>query len=457
MIQYIADLLREGLRDIRRLSQLQLALLLVLLIPIVLLFSANTFLTAGTVNQDYLQQQSIHTIHQSLHTLMYGLADDVQILQSVVEGLPQENKELSHVRILSHQGEQYVVIASDQLNEVDSVITDPDSYQYLSDLTTETVHELRDIEGANYWRSISTIADPLGRTMVTETWYDRSMSEQVFLTGVIQAYIAIIVVFILIIGIAYWHIRSSNYYDLYNNARDILANQQRFAQMITHELSAPLTAVRGYASMLLENKDLTKEQQKAATQIKRSSERALSIVVELLEITQIQSGRISVEVEDVDLSKLVTETLHELRPLTEGKEISLTQSGVLQDAVVESDPKRLQQILVNLVNNAIKYSERGRIEIEIRHLLRGYELRVKDTGLDISAENQRKLFAPFLRVQDQSKIDALGVGLGMWITRQYIDALGATVDIESIEGFGTHVVITVPKTYSDTAENKEEV
>ena len=457
MIQYIRDLLREGLDDIRRFSQLQLALLLVLLIPIVLLFSANTFLTAGTTNQDHLQQQSIHTIHQSLHTLTQSLSGDIRNLQSAVELLPQQNDELSHARVLIRQGSQYVVVASDQRDEVNSVATDPDSYQQLSPLVAETVHELRDVGGVNYWRSMNSAVDRTGRVMVTETWYDRSISEQVFLTAVLQAYIAIIVVFILIVGIAYWHIRSSNYYDLYNNARDILANQQRFTQMITHELRAPLTAVRGYASMLLEDKDLTKNQQKQVTQIKRSSERVLSIVAELLEIAQIQSGRISVQIENVDLSELVTETLHELRPLTEGKQISLTQSGVLHAAVVQSDPGRLQQILVNLVSNAIKYSERGRIEIEIRHLRQGYELRVKDTGLGISAENQRKLFAPFFRVQDQNKFDALGVGLGMWITRQYIDVLGAKVEVESVKDVGTRIVITVPKAYSNIAENQEEV
>lgn len=457
MIAYIRDLLREAVKDVRKYPQIQLALLLVLVMPVAFLYAAHVFLQAGTSNQDYLQQQALHTVHQSMHAVLHSKPNDTRLIQSTVQRLVTENTELVSLRVLVQQGGLYVVLASDRADEVHASVPIRDGYQQAVSSVDQTIHELRSLEDATFWWSLRASRDLPGTTFITETWYDRSYSDQLFLASALQAYIALLVVFILIILIAYWHVRTHSYYELYEETQNILTSRKRFTQMVTHELRAPLTAIRGYASMLLEDDKLSEKQQKQITYIRRSSERVLSIVSELLEIAQIQAGKIAVKIETIDLAELVTETLNELRPLTREKKVSLSQSGVLHSAKVQSDAGRLRQILINLVSNAIKYSEKGRIEIEIRYLKNGYELRVKDTGLGISAENQRKLFAPFFRVQDQKAYDALGVGLGMWITRQYIDVIGATVDVESIKEVGTHVIITIPKTFTKSAENGEEV
>ena len=449
MIRYVIDLLQEGVREIRRYPQLQLSMLLVVLLPFAFLFAGHAFLDAGRSNQDYLQTQSIHTIHQSLHTLVQTTRNDVSQIQSAAAAIVEQNDEFAAVRVLIRQGDMYVVVASSHRGEIDSVVPSEGVYNQSLGYQGETLHYQRELEGAPYLWSIQASQPSPGVTFVTETEYDLGPSQQIFMTGTLQAYLTLVAVFILIILIAYWHIRTTSYQDLYEYTRNVLHNRQRFTHMIAHELRAPLTAIRGYASMLQESNALNEKQSEQAEQIQHSAERVLSIVAELLEVAQIQSGKIAVNTDTVDLAQLVTRSLNELRPLTKDKKITLSQAGVLQGAEVETDAKRVQQILINLVSNAIKYSDEGLIEIEIKHLHAGYELRVKDSGLGISAENQRKLFAPFFQVQEQKEYDALGVGLGMWITRQYIDVIGATVDVESIAGVGTHIVIAIPKEFTE--------
>jgi signal transduction histidine kinase len=100
------------------------------------------------------------------------------------------------------------------------------------------------------------------------------------------------------------------------------------------------------------------------------------------------------------------------------------------------------------VSNAIKYTQNGAIELSIEEKSAYIEVRVKDTGMGISAEDQKKLFAPFFRVANEDVSKITGTGLGMWITKQLIELMGATIGVESIKGVGTHIVISIPKAHS---------
>jgi signal transduction histidine kinase len=110
-----------------------------------------------------------------------------------------------------------------------------------------------------------------------------------------------------------------------------------------------------------------------------------------------------------------------------------------------TDGKRLHQALTNLVSNAIKYTNKGTISLSLDDKYAYVEIRVKDTGMGISSDDQKKIFAPFFRVENEDVSKITGTGLGMWITKELIELMGATIGVESIKGVGTHVVITLPK------------
>lgn len=248
-------------------------------------------------------------------------------------------------------------------------------------------------------------------------------------------------------ALAYWHIKLTDYRYLYIKAKKKNETKDLFTNMIAHELRAPLTAIRGYASLLDEQLTDT-EQKKYALRVKESSERLIIIVNDLLDVARIQSGKLSIVKEEVNIGDIVSAVTEELRISAKEKNIVLTNTTQGGSFFAVVDSKRLHQALINLVSNSIKYTQNGAIELALEEKRAYVEIRVKDTGMGISAEDQKKLFAPFFRVTNEDVSKIAGTGLGMWTTKQFIELMGATIGVESIKGVGTHIVVSLPKSDS---------
>jgi signal transduction histidine kinase len=167
-------------------------------------------------------------------------------------------------------------------------------------------------------------------------------------------------------------------------------------------------------------------------------------VSDLLDVARIQSGKLKIEQGTIHLSGTIRSVIESLHPTAKEKQITLVIDDVYGNLAIPGDEKRFYQALTNLVNNAIKYTKEGTITISLMKHADRIELRVKDTGMGISSENQKNLFAPFFRVEGQETSMITGTGLGMWITKQLIDLMGGSIGVESIKGVGTHVVVTFP-------------
>lgn len=131
-----------------------------------------------------------------------------------------------------------------------------------------------------------------------------------------------------------------------------------------------------------------------------------------------------------------------MKPLADIKNLSLKSHLPIETVLSWTDEKRLEQVLTNIINNAIKYTDKGEVSVTLESSRVFTVITIADTGGGISAEDQKKLFTPFVRVgsEDQNK-KIVGSGLGMWITKQLIAQLNAEISLESIKGVGTHVII----------------
>ena len=134
-----------------------------------------------------------------------------------------------------------------------------------------------------------------------------------------------------------------------------------------------------------------------------------------------------------------------MQPAAQEKNISLVADHIAKELFINVDEKRLHQAFTNLVSNSIKYTQAGTISIGMEERSDRVEIRVKDTGMGISAENQKNLFTPFFRVENTVVNQTVGTGLGMWITKQLIELMEGSIGVESIRGVGTHIVVTLPK------------
>ncbi len=218
------------------------------------------------------------------------------------------------------------------------------------------------------------------------------------------------------------------------------ANQAKsdFLSRMSHELRTPLNAVLGFGQ-LLEFEDLTSRQAESVQQILRGGRHLLGLINEVLDISRIESGNLSLSLEPVYLESLIAETLDLIRPLAAESQL-LIPEGPMPDWALwaRADQLRLRQVLLNLLSNAVKYNEVGG-SISIRcHAVDERRLRISvaDTGSGLSQDQVERLFSPFERLGAEGS-DVEGTGLGLALTKRLVEAMHGSIGLETALGIGT--------------------
>ena len=236
-----------------------------------------------------------------------------------------------------------------------------------------------------------------------------------------------------------------------------------FLAKVTHEIRTPMNAIKGMNDYLMQA-PLTAEQLECHTVIRDSSAHLLTIVNDLLDLSKIEAGQLSLEHIDFNLHRLVGSTIKILKPLADGKRIGLyVDYAGDPGAVVNSDPSRIRQILFNLAHNAIKFTKIGEVRIRIAlapdETGNGYTaaFSVKDTGVGIPAEALDRIFEPFVQSDDSTSRRFGGTGLGLAICRQLAAMLGGTLQVSSVPGVGSEFSfrLTLGKGCAETLVEEE--
>ena len=224
--------------------------------------------------------------------------------------------------------------------------------------------------------------------------------------------------------------------------------QSSFLSGVSHEFRTPLTSIIGYTNLLSRDIELINNHVPNAgdylSAVRRSSNYLLSLVENLLDHGKIDSGELVINPKSTNLSELFNDVSILLDPLTATKNIELNISSSLPEMTVLVDGSRLRQCLINIIGNAIKFTDTGSVSVDINwqndHLI----VKVIDTGPGISDENIDKILLPFWQAPDTGKA---GTGLGLTITKRIIDLMGGDLNITSVFGQGTTVVfdLAAPK------------
>ena len=222
--------------------------------------------------------------------------------------------------------------------------------------------------------------------------------------------------------------------------------KSEFVSLASHQLRTPLTAVGWYIELLQKEAAplLHEDQKEYLTQIVSSHQRMVTLVNDLLNVSRIELGRLTVEPEHTDLRMLVDQIVNELSPQIQEKKLKFAKRlpEKLQAFV---DPRLVQMVLENLLSNAIKYTPVGGL-IELAMVLGGQEVRfeVRDTGYGIPASQQHRVFEKLFRADNIAKTDTVGTGIGLYIASSSTEAWGGRLWFESEEGHGTTFYFTVP-------------
>ena len=225
-----------------------------------------------------------------------------------------------------------------------------------------------------------------------------------------------------------------------------------FLSNMSHDIRTPMNAIIGFTTLAVSNIDDKKRVRDYLGKILSSSNHLLSLINDILDMSRIESGKIHLEETEVSLS----DVLHDLKTIISGQ-IHAKQLELYMDAMdvtnedVYCDKTRLNQVLLNLLSNAVKFTPAGgTVSVRIRQCLgtkKGrelYEIRVKDNGIGMSQEFVQKIFSPFERERTSTVSRTQGTGLGMAITKNIVNMMGGTIEVQTEQGKGTEFIVRLP-------------
>lgn len=464
---------KDFINQNRELVQLVYGIILMVLIPLLIVLNTVFIIKKYNESLDVTLQRQAMNLGRTLELFLAEDLGNSKQLQAGVDRLAEKNRDLRDLLVLKPAGEDFQVAAARDREAVGQVL----EYYYFhmawkqpagNGLVTDSLKLARtdkdeylkksiDSNKERFWLVAMPMADESGNKsallvmkvssqIVDElTEYNRDASVYLLIFTVL-----IVALFLLAV------IRIWDYALLYRKIKEVDAMKDEFISVASHELRAPVTSIKGYASLILDGTfgAVKGEMRTGVERIQQSAERLGILVEDLLSVSRIEQNRLKIKPEPVKANSVISEAVEEFRHQAEQKGLMLEFKPKDKDcSMVKVDPQRLRQVLDNLIGNAIKYTKQGSVEVfaESRSREGCFLIKIKDSGIGMNARERERLFTKFYRVRNAKTQDIAGTGLGLWITKQLTEMMGGSITVDSIEGVGSQFSISFP--LYDTKDN----
>lgn len=308
--------------------------------------------------------------------------------------------------------------------------------------------DLEDSQGnvVKGWNVITPIFDSKNKVVAAVSTNVSTADTQELIDNTLKAsFIVTGAIVLLIIGLLFRHFRFASYAELLRKQKAVNQTMSDFLSVATHELKAPMTTTKGYVSSILDGDygEVNERMVEPLNTVVKQTERLNNLVQDLLNVSHIEQGKITIEPANVDLSAIITSIIHDYNERAQNKGLSL-QYEATPAVYVYADQGRVVEVMTNLIDNAIKYTPSG--SVTIKHRLSGKNLitSIIDTGPGMSSEESSRLFQRFYRVKNDNTKGIPGTGLGLWIIKQYIEKMNGKISVNSIVGVGTEFTVELP-------------
>ena len=445
----LPSLFIRGLRFVRDNPQVIYTIFLVIVIPLAFFWTSEQFLKVARENQNRLERSRIGVLQDVFVLFAKWNLNDPRFLRDRVRVIVHETDTMTNFQVLgAGNGESFPVLVSMNDEEDGTMLTpDPLTFSLLGFAMSQPVQSFASEffrDGVRYWRSARAITGTTSNTAVGYVLTDLSMAQgdAVARHNIQNAYLTLAFITLLIIVLLARQARIIDYAALYQRLKDVDRMKDDFISVAAHELRSPLTIIRGYTEMI-GNEKLSHAGKEHLENIDRSASQLNLLIGDILDVAKLQEGRMSFAYKNVDVSGDIATVVDSfMKPAVDkGLRLSYDRTPL---PLLSVDTDRFRQVMINLVGNAVKYTPKGKVKIMTEKEGDRVNIRVSDTGMGISAEDQQKLFQKFYRVKNEETQKITGTGLGLWITAQIVKTMKGTIAVESIKGKGTDFVLSFP-------------
>ncbi|MBI5037979.1 MAG: HAMP domain-containing histidine kinase [Candidatus Kerfeldbacteria bacterium] len=385
--------------------------------------------------------------------------DNIEIVQSELVQIADQNEEIRSLDVLIPENDQFRIVASLDTTQVGTLSNylyntiawqtgEPIAYQTNS--AARSTEDPTQVGEERFWVIVRPIKNDDGSLIGIISMKVSSAIIDNLTQDNLNRSLAILLFSIVIIVLLLAHnARLFRNTILLQKLKEVDAMKDEFISMASHELRAPITGIRGYLQMILDGSfgPLPADVRQKLSMVNEESNRLHALVEDLLEVSRIEQGRVSLNLQPSDVAPIITTVCQVLGVQASVKGLDLVKSIQPNLPYALVDPGRFQQILMNLVSNSIKYTMHGKVTIaaeEIRDKKSMVRIKISDTGMGIAAKDRDRLFQKFYRVHNKETDKIIGTGLGLWITRELVHLMKGEIYLDSIEHLGTHVTVLVP-------------
>lgn len=436
----------NGVAFVRENPRIIYSLILLVFVPAAFFFNTYSVTSDFEKDIDRITQRKAVLAERIVNTALSEKLNDRAALQEVTHRIVGDNTEILSLAILWPEagGTLYRVIASSEEETLDQ--TTGDIQYMLAWNKPEGIAFLdRDSDG-RFWRVTRILYDTAGeRAGLVTMAFSLKDTDALVEKTVNDSYIVLLITVVVILLLVSNQARLFGYVLTLNKLKEVDAMKDNLVSMASHELRSPLTAIRGYLDLLQDkNLNLDEEGKKYFSNISHSVTRLNTLVQDMLEVSRLEGNRIPLALTEFNPQELIIQSVEELRSqaIEKGLELQVLE---LDPVMVRADEDRTREILINLIGNALKYTAKGSVTVSGKVKEKEYLITVADTGFGISAEDQKKLFQKFSRIQNKNTESITGTGLGLWITHELAVRMGGTITVESIEGVGSHFTLHLPR------------